>query len=148
MTGIPWDQYACLQAELAGNPAVGDRSWGIEAALNRILAGEFGNSPTIDADVKRAVASEQRRERHRAALRCRYLVPIDRSPHPEIQLFARAGLRSAKARTTNTKWRLLLEVGEGHEYAELAVARRTTSGALRAQVFRLRREIEWNPPAD
>jgi hypothetical protein len=141
MTGIPWDQYARLQAELRDNPTVGDRAWGTEAGLNRILAGEFADSPTIDADIKRAVASEQRRDRHRAALRRRYLLPLDDSPHPEIQLFARAGLRSARARTTDMDWRLLFGVGEGHEYAELAVARQTTNGALRAQVFRLRRKI-------
>jgi hypothetical protein len=140
MTGFPWNHYACLRDEL-DQPNVNDRSWGIEAALNRIAAGEFTNPATIDADIERTIANEQRRERHRAALRRRHLTPDQANPHPETHLVARAELRSAKRKTTPTKWGLLVAVAEGHDYADLAATNGSTAGALRAKVFRLRREI-------
>jgi hypothetical protein len=141
MTGFPWDKVLCLQAELLGNPDISNRNWGVEAALDRILAGEFIDPVTIDSDIERAIATEQRRERHRAALRRRHFAVAEIGQHPEQHLIARAELRAAAYKTTPPKWRLLVSVAEGHDYGELAVAEGTTLGALRARVFRLRREV-------
>jgi phage/plasmid primase-like uncharacterized protein len=140
MTGFPWHHYAYLQDEL-DDFRVSDRSWGIEAALNRIVAGDFTDSTTINIDIGRTIANEERRERYRAALRRLHLTTNDASPHAEEHLVARAELRAAEAKTTKKKWRLLVAIGEGHDYAELAAAEGATIGSLRAKVFRLRREI-------
>jgi hypothetical protein len=66
--------------------------------------------------------NEQRRERHRTALRRRYLVVEELGRHPEQDLVAQAELREMEAKTTKPKWRLLVAVAEGHNYADLAVA--------------------------
>jgi hypothetical protein len=140
MTVFPWNHYSRLQAEL-DNPNISDRSWGVEAAMSRILAGEFTDPLTINDDLDRAIASEQRRERHRAALRRRHLMIVESGPHPEQHLVARAELRAAEGKMTPPKWRLLVAVAEGYDYTDLAAAEGATLGALRARVFRLRREV-------
>jgi hypothetical protein len=135
-----WSKYAQLQAELRDNHSVGDRSWGIEAGLNRILAAPIGESPANDNDIQRAVSSRQRRERHRAALRRLYLVNNEAGPHPEAFLQARAELRSIRAKVISSDWHLLCAVGVGLEYAEIATVKGASTGALRVRVSRLRRK--------
>jgi len=143
MVDFLWGKYACLQAELRDKPSVGNRSWGIEAGLNRILSSvPLSNDPSAnDDDIERAVNNEQRRERHRAALRHLYLVTEEPGPHPETSLQARAELRLARAKVTKSDWDLLSAVAIGHDYAEIAAAEPRTPGALRVRVLRLRREV-------
>ncbi len=50
-------------------------------------------------------------------------------------------MQECHLRAKPAKWGLLLCVAEGNDYTGLAVSNGTTSGALRAKVFRLRREI-------
>jgi hypothetical protein len=142
MLDFPWGKYACLRAELQANRSVGNRSWGIEAGLNRILsAGLTSHPPANDEDIERAISNEQRRERHRAALRRRHLVKEEGGPDPETSLQARAELRSVRAKAIKSAWNLLCAVAVGHDFAEIAAAKGGTSGALRVRVFRLRREM-------
>jgi hypothetical protein len=143
MIDFPWDKYAFLQAELRDKPSVGNRSWGIEAGLNRILSAEplSSNHPLANDDIERAVNNEQRRERHRAELRRLYLVKEEPGPHPETSLQARAELRLARAKVTKSGWDLLCAVAVGRDYAEIATANGGAPGALRVRVLRLRREV-------
>lgn len=160
MVDFLWAKYAPLQAELRDNHTVGDRSWGVEAGLNRILSAEpTDHPPANDDDIERVVSSEQRRERHRAALRRLYLTEDDgprrngtavnspRGPDPETFLQVRAELKSARAKVTKSDWVLLCAVAVGRDYAEIAAANGGTPGAMRVRVLRLRREIAQVPVA-
>ena len=50
-------------------------------------------------------------------------------------------MQECHLRAKPVKWGLLLCVAEGNDYPASLSATGTTSGALRAKVFRLRREI-------
>ncbi len=77
----PWAVYARLQAELDRRKQVDDRSCGLEAGLNRLLAMRV--QPLTEEAVSRAVRSESRRERHRAQLRRVHLLIGDSVADPE-----------------------------------------------------------------
>ena len=136
----PWGDYARLQDELAHSPQVSGRSWGLEAALNRLVAEPQQVLSSEDAD--RAVRTESRKERHRAALRRAWMpteVPIQ---DPEGALEARRALRLVKGHVSAQDWALLHAVGEGYQYGEIATLTNTPAGALRVRVLRLRRALE------
>ena len=94
-----------------------------------------------------AAAHRHQNSRRKARLRQRKARLRQRSPaptisrtrdlHPSIEVF----VQECHLRAKPAKWGLLLCVAEGNDYTGLAVSNGTTSGALRAKVFRLRREI-------
>ncbi len=134
----PWGAYACLQTKLARRQRVDDLSWGLDAGLNLLLAGP--EQPLGDAEVRRTVRSENRRERHHARLRRIHLPPEDYFADPEGAFAARQALRAAQVLVANDDdWALLCAVGEGYDYGEIAAARGVSTGQLRVRVLRLRR---------
>ena len=142
MVDFPWEKYACLQAQLRDNRNITNRTWGIEAGLDRILTGvPADRSPANDDDVQRAVSTAERRERHRAGLRRVYIRNEDATPHPNPFFEARAALRFAKAHVTRSDWALLSAVAAGFSYTEISAANGNKPGALRVGVLRLRRQI-------
>src|SRR5207249_766295 len=63
-----WSSYVRLQAELARGHGsdqrtwrIDDRSWGVEAALNRFIAEQL----PVGEELDRTIQSASRRERHR-----------------------------------------------------------------------------------
>lgn len=135
----PWGVYARLQIKLAHRRQVDDRSWGLDAGLDRVLA-EPDQPPTED-EIDRAVRSEGRRERYRAQLRRVHLAPENCATDPEAAVAARQTLRTAQAQVAIDDWMLLCAVGEGCEYGEIAAARNGSPGQLRVRVLRLRRKL-------
>ena len=85
---------------------------------------------------KARLRQRKARLRQRKA-RLRQRISRTRDLHPSIEVFA----QECHLRAKPAKWGLLLCVAEGNDYTGLAVSNGTTSGALRAKVFRLRREI-------
>ena len=137
-----WVKYTSLQAELLDNSTLSHRSWGLEGALNRILSADAPTCIAANGDnIEHIVGSEQRRERHRTALR-RLQLPQE-APSFDLGPFlaARAELKSARAKVNGSDWNLLCGVAIGHSYAEIATAHGETVGALRVRVSRLRRRI-------
>ena len=142
MVDFPWEKYACLQAQLQDNRNTSNRTWGIEAGLDRILTGAPADqSPANDDDVERAVCTAERRERHRAALRRVYIRNEDATPHPDPFFEARSGLRFAKAHVTKSDWALLSAIAAGFSYTEISAANGKKPVALRVSVLRLRRQL-------
>ena len=134
----PWRAYARLQEKLARTRHVDGHTWGLETALNRILDGASFAADDLD----RAVRSEARKERHRAALHRKY--PPETStgqPTPENPIHARRLLRRARVLVTGAQWDLLYAVAEGQEYKDLATVADVAPGALRARVLRMRRTL-------
>ena len=134
----PWGAYARLQEQLAHRSRVDSRAWSIEAGLNNPLEQEL---PTVE-DIDRTVQSASRKERHRAQLRLVYPTTFVRlSSDVTASLAARRSLHRIRAKVTRDEWRLLLAVGEGHEYRDIAERLKVKAGALRARVLRLRRVL-------
>jgi hypothetical protein len=73
--------YARLQTNLHRHYRVGDRSWGTEAGMDRILESAC-NAPPAEDEVNQIIATTRRRERHRASRRERLLDDIA-TVHPE-----------------------------------------------------------------
>lgn len=133
----PWSAYERLQDKLARSHRVDDRTWGLEAGLNRLLAGGFPAPEEVD----RTVRSAGRRERYRAQLRRVHLAFEDKTQNPEDVFDSRCRLRLLLAQITLKEWALLRAVAEGHKYNELAAVERVAPGTLRARVLRLRRTL-------
>lgn len=140
----PWGQYAHLQAELGQRHQVDNQTWGKEAAMNRMLQTMVATDrPCITPDdTDRAEASARRRERRRLNLRLAYLSApeADGSP-PEEALTAKQLLKAVQAHLPSADWSLLVWIGQGYDYAELAAGLNVSQGSLRVRVSRLRGEL-------
>jgi len=140
-----WSSYARLQAELARGHGsdqrtwrIDDRSWGVEAALSRLVAEEL----PVGGELDRTVESASRKERHRRRLRRIHLATGGTTgTSVGDALDARDGLRRVAERVSAEDSTILRAVGEGHQYKEIGANTKVAPGALRARVLRLRRVL-------
>lgn len=139
--GIPhaWDVYRRLQEQLARKCHVDDQSWGLEGALNRFLVRP--EELLTQEQVARAVGSQCRRERYRRELVRGLPAQEDPRGTPDGAIDARRHLRLIKNQVSRRDWALLLAVGEGRGYKEIASVTKVTTGTLRVRVLRLRRAL-------
>jgi hypothetical protein len=136
----PWAAYARAQAELASRQVVDSRYWGLEAGLGTLLAA-LTASPNGEA-LDRAVRTESRGERHRTRLWRIHAANAEKPREPESQFNARRQLRALRATVSEADWLLLVAVGEGRDYGEIANVLGATPGSLRVRVLRLRRDLQ------
>jgi|SRR5579862_7463135 len=141
MSDLPdeWRAYARLQSRLSRTHSENNRSRAVEAALDTALAAIQIGAPLALHDLERVQRSAERRERHRSRLRMVWR--NDNVRNPDAQLASRDELRRIEATIGARDWHLLVHVGLGDTYDEIAVAQRGTSTALRARVLRLRRVL-------
>jgi hypothetical protein len=132
----PWSAYLRLQTQLKDNTCIDDRNWGLEAGLNSIVNTAKAALPVSDEGITRAIASEARRERHRAHLRRKHLAQSAETLDARRMLEARSNLRAIQSLVTVPDWDLLFALGEGHEYQELGAP-----GSLRIRALRLRQGL-------
>ena len=130
----PWGAYLRLQSRLDRSSCLNDHNRALEAGLDGILEAVTINAVFADTDVARAVASEARRERHRAQLRRRYLSPNEPTIDPNGLVEARSALRLIQRAVTASDLTLLTQVAAGQEYGELG-------SRLRVRVSRLRKKL-------
>jgi hypothetical protein len=133
----PWGVYLRLQSELDDSAEINDRNFGLEAALNSLVA----QTPTIvsDGEVDRTIASAARNNRHRVMLRRKYFPRTEPTFDPRPFLDARARLRLVHAAVTDGEWDLLRAVGAGYDYDEIKGT--LSAGAVRVKVLRLRARL-------
>jgi hypothetical protein len=140
MPNVPpdWDAYLRLQQQLDRKSIIDQSTWGLEAGLNLALRGL-----SAEDDLDRAIRSACRRERHRARLRLVYLEKAEpvSSPVSVDALDARRSLGRLRLKVGAKNFQLICRVAEGHDYRSLSAALGDTPGALRARVFRLRRDL-------
>ena len=132
----PQIAYLRLQSQLDNNTCVDDKNWGLEAGLNAILNGMAAGPPVSSEDITRAIASEARRERHRAHLRRKHLVQSEAGLDPRQMVGARSNLSAIRSLVSAPEWDLLIALGKGYEYQELG-----KPGRLRVRVSRLRQAL-------
>jgi DNA-binding NarL/FixJ family response regulator len=139
MNDLPdqWRAYARLQQILARRHQVDDHVWGIEAGLNRFLS----EDPPALEDVERTARSASRKERYQKMLRRVHPVVQESPGNPEDTVDARHRLRVVTNLVTPEDLSLLRLVAEGYEYQEIATAKKTAAGTLRARVHRVRRTL-------
>jgi len=141
MSELPhrWCAYARCQEDLKTKIAVDRHSWGLEAQLNRLVAED--GATLSEAELERIAQSESRKERHRAQLRETFLVADKVTASPEESVYARTQLQATRSGAGEDGWTLLCELGAGHGYGEIAVARGVSTGSLRVRAARLRRAL-------
>jgi hypothetical protein len=137
----PWDLYVRLQRDSLRCHRVSNYSWGMEAAMGRILTSLENDKPAAPDEISRAAASERRLERDRAHLRLVHFGGSEISDHPEVCLAARQELRAAESKVSTKDWSILCQLAAGHNYAELAIANGGTPGSLRIRVLRCREHL-------
>lgn len=128
----PWDAYASAQAQLSNRTAVGDRSWGLEAALNRLVV----NTASDPAQLATVQASAERRSRYGRALVARNAAALSgEAPSVEAQMEARSDLIFLGRHLSAPDMASLLAVGLGHGAATDAVRQRLTRARRRARML-------------
>jgi hypothetical protein len=139
MSELPrsWSTYLRLQQRLTRKHRVDSEAWGLEAGLNSLA----DKGAPSDEDVERLVRSASRRARYQNRLRRIYLVPNNPMGTGEDAVDAVRKLRFLIRRIGAGDWAILVGVGEGYTYKELAAATGLSAGALRARVLRLRRSL-------
>ena len=137
-----WDAYAHIQKQLLKNPKISDRTWGLEEALNVILAASPEHPPTLP-EINRAIATAARRERDQAALRQKFIPPGEPSinPDPVEAAHAQKTLATIKVGVSPEDWTLLRKIGMGYEYHEIAAGQPQESDRLRTRVARIRKDL-------
>ncbi len=137
-----WNSYARLQAELRKNTLVSKASWATEEAMDHLLDlfGE-GKESSLD-EIGRAKASALRRYRHRNRLtQLKNFSPEQRDVSIGSHLEARAELRALQDKSNGEDFSLLVRLGVGFDYAEIAADTGMTTGNLRQRVLRTRQKI-------
>lgn len=128
----PWDAYASAQAQLSNRTAVGDRSWGLEAALNRLVV----NTALDPAQLATVQASAERRSRYGRALVGRNAAVMSGdAPSVEAQMEARSDLIFLGRHLSAPDMASLLAVGLGHASATDAARQRLNRARRRARML-------------
>ena len=128
----PWDAYASVQAQLFARTAVGDRSWGLEAALNRLVV----SRPPDPAQLATVQASAERRARYGRALIARNVAALNsEAPSPDAQMEARSDLIFLGRHLSAPDMASLSAVGLGHPASTEAARQRVARARRRARML-------------
>lgn len=137
----PWDAYLRLQTELSQKHDIDHRGWALESALNYLLS----NPPPPD-EVNRSVETAERRERYRAALQRKTLPPAEFVEDHSESVHAKMALDDMRKIVSREDWNILLSLGMGREYSDIARATGENAGQLRVRVMRFRRAMKAYHP--
>jgi hypothetical protein len=132
----PWDAYLRLQSTLHKTTEMNDRSWGLEAGLEAILA-----AAALPPNLPTSIATAERRERHRARLRRTYpsaLWPVVDQP---AATEARVELAQVRRLLQSADWKLISSVAVGMDYQSVGEEIGETPGNLRVRVLRIRENL-------
>lgn len=123
----PWDAYASAQTRLSKRSHVGDRSWGLEAALNQLV---IDAPPPLD-QLATVQATAERRARYSRSLISRNTTILSaEAPRAEAQIEARSDLSFLGRNLATSDITVLVAAGLGHP---------ASSEAVRQQLARARR---------
>ncbi|MBS0296409.1 MAG: hypothetical protein JSR45_08860 [Proteobacteria bacterium] len=126
----PWDAYASAQAQLSNRTALGDRSWGLEAALNQLVV----NMPPSLDQLATVQASAERRTRYGRALIARNATPVSGDTQSvDSQIEARSDLIFLGRHLSARDMASLLVAGFGHAAASDAARQRLARARRRAR---------------
>ncbi|MGR4863765.1 hypothetical protein [Caulobacter sp. LARHSG274] len=128
----PWDAYASAQAQLSTRTAIGDRSWGLEAALNRLVV----SMPSDPAPFATVQASAERRARYSRALIARNVAALNsEAPSATTQMEARSDLIFLGRHLSAPDMASLLAVGLGNSASTEAARQRVARARRRARML-------------
>lgn len=140
-----WAIYAHYQRQLSRSASVDSRVWGLEAALNLVLAPEFAPADISSETFRRTAATAARRRRAHVS-RCVPQIDGDvetAEPHDLLDRIGAQQVLSAldAAIPASEDKDLLVHVAQGASYDELARRGKDVAGSLRSRVCRMRRQV-------
>ena len=141
-----WRCYADLQQGAVRSHRSGDSLWGIERGLDYLIAAVSSDTvptdpQTLEANVRRAMASGSRLERaHSSAMR-KWLLPRNISASLEDEVDARAALGKIAHTMDSVEQQILFRTGLGYSDAEIAQEVVSTPNAVRIRLLRMRRRL-------
>lgn len=125
-----WDAYASAQAQLSTRTTVSDRTWGLEAALNRLIV----DMPQDPAQLATVQTSAERRVRYSRALLARNGAALSgEAPSVNAQIEARSDLIFLGRHLSTSDMASLLASGLGHSGASNSARQRLTRARRRAR---------------
>lgn len=138
-----WRAYARLQQQLSRNTRLGHWAWGLEAGLNFLLNPDNDES---ESELRRAVATAERRHRNRRVVLRRYYAGVDEEEHAEQSRLPEAVdadnvLSTIRSRVAELDWFALVAVAEGCPYGDVALTLAVSAGTLRVRILRLRKHL-------
>lgn len=134
----PWEAYLRLQSELKATNQVNNRSWGLEAGLDAILAVAPFAPP---ANLPTGIATAERRERHRARLRRTYQSALRPLVDQPAVVEARVDIGKIRQLLHASDWKLISSVAMGMDYQEIGKDIGATPSSLRIRVMRIRASL-------
>ncbi len=133
----PWmEAYLRIQTQLDATTEVSGRAWGLEAALDAILA-----EAAPPAELTTIVATAERRERHRARLRRTHSSALQPVVDQPAAIEARVVLEQVRRRLHPSDWQLIKAVGIGTDYRAIGRALGATASSLRVRAVRIRKGL-------
>ncbi len=145
-----WTTYARFQSRLSSFSTVDDHAWGLEGALNVILERDFCPTVIDEDEFRRAAARASRKHRDHLA---RFLTESNEEvDFPDAknllsQVVAKQALRAIEAGLDQPEDReLLLAIGEGRGYEDVARLLNQPASSLRSKTLRLRRKFAHFKP--
>jgi hypothetical protein len=141
-----WHCYENLQRRALHSRRTGDCSWGIDRGLDYLIAAIGSdtvpqNPQTLEANLKRAMASGARLERaHLSSLKTWLVLREAASMESEVDATA-ALARIVNAVTGPIDRQILYKTSLGYTDVEIAAHLTSTSGAIRIRLSRLRRKF-------
>ncbi len=137
----PWGAYLRLQSDLKHTTQVNNRSWGLEAGLDAILAAESSDGSLPAPDLPTTIATAERRDRHRARLRRTYAPALWPAVDQPAAVEARVELAQVRQLVDVADWQLITNVAMGMDYRTISKDLGATSSSLRIRVMRIRDDL-------
>jgi len=136
-----WVEYARVQAQ-ANSCCISDRAWAVDEALDSILdkieAGQIASTQQSE----NLLANRARKQRKRRSLLARQAPLMDSSPASESgRLEARSDLAWLKSQCNGQEWKMLVSIGLGHTYLNIAKAKQVPESTIKTRVRRARLHI-------
>lgn len=134
-----WNEYYHTQSELIESHSVNDINWGKEHALDRIVDDMQNGAPPQRSNVERYIRTGDRRNRHRRSILRKRRALLEEYPQDVMQSYEAALLlRELFEKIGRRELEVVLQVGSGHSYRDLAVYYGVSVLALRQRVSRTR----------
>jgi DNA-binding NarL/FixJ family response regulator len=140
-----WRRYADLQQRSSKIQTIDDYAWGVDSALmfliNAIQTSSLPSNPVeLDLALKRVISSGARLRRSRDAALKKWMTPPD-SMVTSTAAEANVELSRIAAVTTGSDQKILFDAGFGYTDREIAHRHRSTPGAIRVRLSRLRQKL-------
>ena len=143
MTNNAWAQYARIQ-RLAAPSTLNDKAWGIDDALEGILDRIQKGQTVSSNQADNLVTNRTTKYRHRRTTLLPLILPLfvnGQTENVEGRSLARCYLGRCPSQCSPHEWRILLSLGDGETYREIADRHGVPDSTVKTCVRRVRQRL-------